>query len=400
MKKKILFVLLTCIMLFNFSTVYADTTKCEYGDDLTVEFDEGGTADINQKYYPNEETPWWINWLVNNSSGTIDATNNLEVQNYQLFGSCPQKIYMCKYEEYSANSGIKNFIYGDVGRILHLRKIYLYYSQNEMNKNKELASVENDGKWDVTSEYITSLIEGYEACSGYDILILDELTGGFCAAVNFTWTTGVKSLWSAEEFAVKKKKCDLIEYKGDLPTYNLACPNLNLYLNDFNGALNEYKKCNKTNAQCISKTVKKVLDTENIIKDYCSSILENHSYDGGTEQDCLEACMDIAKQTKKSKVAAGLESDGTGKCGVSARLIVWLANILRWVKYILPVIVIIFGILDFIKAMGADKEDEMKKAQTKFVKRLIAAALVFLIPLIIEFILGKMGFRYDSCGLF
>ena len=52
MKKKILFVLLTCIMLFNFSTVYADTTKCEYGDDLTVEFDEGGTADINQKYYP------------------------------------------------------------------------------------------------------------------------------------------------------------------------------------------------------------------------------------------------------------------------------------------------------------------------------------------------------------
>ena len=73
---------------------------------------------------------------------------------------------------------------------------------------------------------------------------------------------------------------------------------------------------------------------------------------------------------------------------------------LRWIKYLLPVVVIILGILDFIKAIGADKEDEMKKAQGSFVRRLIAAALVFLIPLILEFVLDKMGFGYDTCGLF
>jgi len=89
-----------------------------------------------------------------------------------------------------------------------------------------------------------------------------------------------------------------------------------------------------------------------------------------------------------------------GECRFSGRLLSFFSNILRWIKYILPVIVIVFGILDFMKAMGADKDDEMKKAQGKFVKRLIAAALVFIIPLIIQFILEKMGFGYDACGLF
>ena len=80
-------------------------------------------------------------------------------------------------------------------------------------------------------------------------------------------------------------------------------------------------------------------------------------------------------------------------------MLVWLNNIVRWAKYILPVIVIILGILDFIKAVGSDKEDDMKKAQGKFMKRLIAAALVFIVPLILEFILEKMGFNYNSCGI-
>ena len=41
----------------------------------------------------------------------------------------------------------------------------------------------------------------------------------------------------------------------------------------------------------------------------------------------------------------------------------------------------------------------MKKAQGRFVKRLIAAALIFIIPFIIEFVLGKMGFDSNGCGI-
>ena len=86
-------------------------------------------------------------------------------------------------------------------------------------------------------------------------------------------------------------------------------------------------------------------------------------------------------------------------CGFSEKLIIYIANIVKWAKYIVPVIVIVLGILDFIKAIAADKEDEMKKAQGKFIKRLIAAALIFIIPFIIEFVLNKMGFDANGCGI-
>ncbi|MDO4963845.1 MAG: hypothetical protein Q4E75_07120, partial [bacterium] len=57
------------------------------------------------------------------------------------------------------------------------------------------------------------------------------------------------------------------------------------------------------------------------------------------------------------------------------------------------------GILDFIKAMSQDKDDEMKKAQKRFVIRLISAALIFILPFILEFILNKMGIDANGCGI-
>lgn len=132
--------------------------------------------------------------------------------------------------------------------------------------------------------------------------------------------------------------------------------------------------------------------TETRIKDFCSNVYANLDYNDSTNcvKECLKA-VDIIKTTNGSNV---------GECGFSARLMSFISNILRWIKYILPIIVIVLGILDFIKAIGADKDDEIKKAQGKFIKRLIAAALVFIVPLILEFVLDKMGFGYDDCGLF
>ena len=112
--------------------------------------------------------------------------------------------------------------------------------------------------------------------------------------------------------------------------------------------------------------------------------------------------MEIKQTLNEYKKDTDLYDDYNNEydCGFSDRLMVWVINIFKWAKYILPVVVIILGILDFIKAIGNDKEDEMKKSQKRFITRLIAAALVFLIPLIIEFVLIKMGFGYNSCGLF
>jgi len=101
------------------------------------------------------------------------------------------------------------------------------------------------------------------------------------------------------------------------------------------------------------------------------------------------------------KKNAGLIESELGKCGFSARLAVWVRNVVKWVKYIIPVVLIILGILDFIKAITKDKEEELKKAQSRFIKRLIASALIFIIPFILGFVLDKMGFGeyIEGCNL-
>lgn len=52
-----------------------------------------------------------------------------------------------------------------------------------------------------------------------------------------------------------------------------------------------------------------------------------------------------------------------------------------------PVLLIIFGMLDLGKAVVASKEDEIKKAQGMFVKRLISAVLVFFVIAIVKIVI-------------
>ena len=48
---------------------------------------------------------------------------------------------------------------------------------------------------------------------------------------------------------------------------------------------------------------------------------------------------------------------------------------------------IVLGSLDFAQAVFASSEDQIKKAQSKFVKRLIIGAVIFMIPSVLKVIL-------------
>ena len=60
---------------------------------------------------------------------------------------------------------------------------------------------------------------------------------------------------------------------------------------------------------------------------------------------------------------------------------------LNLVKIIVPVLVIVLGSLDFVSAIFSQDDGNMKKAQTKFIKRLIIAVAIFVAPSILKFIL-------------
>ena len=57
----------------------------------------------------------------------------------------------------------------------------------------------------------------------------------------------------------------------------------------------------------------------------------------------------------------------------------------------IPLLLIVIGMLDFGKAVIAGKEDEIKSSQKLFVKRLISAAVVFLVLALVELVLGLVA---------
>lgn len=62
-----------------------------------------------------------------------------------------------------------------------------------------------------------------------------------------------------------------------------------------------------------------------------------------------------------------------------------------------PIITILFGILDYAAAVIASNEEKMKKSKQKFPKRLIAAIILLIIPVLIKVMLGI--FTVDNEGI-
>ncbi len=78
-------------------------------------------------------------------------------------------------------------------------------------------------------------------------------------------------------------------------------------------------------------------------------------------------------------------------CGENSSMIqVWQAvsAVITILCIVIVVLLIVMGTVDMLKAVMAGKEDEIKKAQSTLIKRVIAAVIVFFIPLIVKLVLG------------
>ena len=59
----------------------------------------------------------------------------------------------------------------------------------------------------------------------------------------------------------------------------------------------------------------------------------------------------------------------------------------------IPIILIVLGMLDFTKAVAVSEDGATKKAGIKFLKRLIAVVIIFLLPTLINFILSTFNLK-------
>lgn len=86
-------------------------------------------------------------------------------------------------------------------------------------------------------------------------------------------------------------------------------------------------------------------------------------------------------------VSCGNETVGIK--GIPARLVSLVNTIIKILYIAAPILLIILGMIDFGKGIMGQKEDEIMKGRKIFVKRLIAAVLVFLVVMIV-----KWGVRF------
>lgn len=65
--------------------------------------------------------------------------------------------------------------------------------------------------------------------------------------------------------------------------------------------------------------------------------------------------------------------------------------IINLIKIGVPILLIVFGMLDLGKAVMAQKEDEIKKGQQTFIRRILAAAIVFFVVFIVQMIVSLVA---------
>ncbi|MBQ7141320.1 MAG: hypothetical protein IJO32_07455 [Bacilli bacterium] len=67
------------------------------------------------------------------------------------------------------------------------------------------------------------------------------------------------------------------------------------------------------------------------------------------------------------------------------------------IKIVVPILLILMGMIDFVKALIANDDQKMKKAQKDFVMRLIIGVVIFFVPSILEYLLSLIGI--ESCSV-
>lgn len=95
-----------------------------------------------------------------------------------------------------------------------------------------------------------------------------------------------------------------------------------------------------------------------------------------------------------SLVSAGgfSNNETTTVCGIelSKRIPGFTSGIYNIVKIVVPILLVVMGMVDFAKATMASDEKKMSEAKSTFIRRFIAAVMVFMIMAVVQFVFSKI----------
>lgn len=172
-----------------------------------------------------------------------------------------------------------------------------------------------------------------------------------------------------------------------------------------NASLNtEYIRINNSLSE-----IKKTIDDWTTILETNLKNIDPNGADSTYAKD--HEAIDSMKNTSKEldsnlkkyldKVETGREiTDATCEGLLGPNLLNDISTVLTWVRIAVPIIVIVLGSLDFVRAVISDDQQELKKATGRFTKRCIVAVAIFFVPSIIMYLLSFIDKIYDvSCDI-
>lgn len=151
-------------------------------------------------------------------------------------------------------------------------------------------------------------------------------------------------------------------------------------------------------------------------KDYLDSVIKSENYEnyfieplitsneGGTLTDhtpddnnqnlyTSEELENIDKEDKEKedKENTTIQTGSEEGCEALEPLMEDIQLVWDMIKIAAPILVVVFGSIDFFQAVIASDDKQMKTATTKFSKRLMLAAAIFFIPYVIEVLFAISG---------
>lgn len=350
MKKIVYFSFIFFISFLFIGNVYADMATCVYNfgglnEHLEISFDQENGKKFTVSCYDSSGADCSSNYNI----------SKLKASNFKVSSSNSSVKYECLSSIYYTNtSNTYNFSTkaGGSSKKIKLNKSASNYSKDSSSQNSgndiECSYKVSSAGADKNAKFVFTFSKDFKKFS-----------------VEMTGNAGKSYDLRPDENSFKE------EFKNQYNQKN-GCPNVYTTFYDYAGRYTA--SMTQENLQDGSQTT-----DSNIHQESPSNL--------PTGNDITEL---YDNNWSNSEGCIGLEGSETLKI---------LKQILDYLRLAAVALLLVLGSLDFAGAIFSDKDDAMKQAGNKFIKRLIATVIVFLVPVLVNIILFIADKSESVCGL-
>lgn len=407
MKKLYIYLLLSFVCFFGFSMGVGAQIICEYKlNEMTVAEEENndgfsgksGKIDESSDYYFNVDViydslresgkQYYVtingtpikNGKLKENFGGKEFEDNLSKEDAARFenGKCPDNVWVKHQTITKKGINVANYLYSfsnTSGALTSYTKVPNTNKYSGKKDGKNSSVLKDKQTCEFTLPYCDK--DGKEGICYYKVVYNDANR-----SLDIHYGTNKDKLFVLNS-NLTTYTCGSM---NDLRNFGLGMGSTNVLISNrqqFNEKFIEYWEKSPDSCETIYNTSKK-----------CNTISSNSSI----LPDAKELCENGGCDNYESKDFVNLEDWNYDWAGwynkeneynnceslIGDKITATINDILLYVRILIPLLLIGLGVADFVKAMISPDETAMKKAQNKFLKRLIIAAVIFLIPSLVN----------------